>query len=219
MVYVDQCNWYLWYIYIYLQTFNLLFIIITLQWRHDERDGVTNHQRLDSLLNLLFRGRSKETSELPVTGLCEGNSPLTDEFPAQHYSDVIMNTKASQITSLAIVYSIVYSGADQRKPSKLRVTGGIHQRPVKSPHKGPVKRKIFPFDDVIMKGPVTRKCFHLKTSSWTNNFHGHAMYSTCSMSTTWPWIWLRSACWEWILPNFDLFDIEEIRNLASDAGI
>ena len=40
-----------------------------------------------------------------------------------HYSDVIMCSIASQITSLTIVYSSFYSGADQRKTSKLRVTG------------------------------------------------------------------------------------------------
>ena len=43
--------------------------------------------------------------------------------PVSHYSDVIMDTMASQITSLTIVYSIVYSGADKKKTSKLRVTG------------------------------------------------------------------------------------------------
>ena len=53
-----------------------------LQWRHNERDGVPNHRRLDSLLNRLFRRRSKKTSKLRVTGLGEGNSPVTNEFPA-----------------------------------------------------------------------------------------------------------------------------------------
>ena len=48
----------------------------TLQWRHNERDGVSNHQGLDCLLNRLFRCRSKKTSKLRVTGLCEGNSPV-----------------------------------------------------------------------------------------------------------------------------------------------
>ena len=52
----------------------------TLQWRNNERDGVSNHRRLDCLLNRLFRCRSKKTSKL--TGLCEGNSPATGEFPA-----------------------------------------------------------------------------------------------------------------------------------------
>ena len=69
-----------------------------------------------------------------------------------HYGDVIMTTIASQITSLTVVYSIVYSDADQRKHQKLRVTGlcvGNSPGPVNSPHKGPVTRKMFPFDDVI----------------------------------------------------------------------
>ena len=54
----------------------------TLQWRHNERDGVSNHRCLGCLLNRLFRCRSKKTSKLRVTGLCEGNSPVTGEFPA-----------------------------------------------------------------------------------------------------------------------------------------
>ena len=58
-----------------------------LQWRHNERDGVSNHRRLDCLLKRLFRRRSKKTSKLPVTGLCEGNSPVTGEFPAQRASN------------------------------------------------------------------------------------------------------------------------------------
>ena len=70
-----------------------------------------------------------------------------------HYGDVIMDAIASQITSLAIVYSIVYSDADQRKhqsSASLAFVRGIHRGPVNSPHKWPVTRKMFPFDDVIM---------------------------------------------------------------------
>ena len=70
-----------------------------------------------------------------------------------HYGDVIMSVIASLITSLAIVYSSVYSGADQRKhqsSASLAFVRGIHRRPVNSPHKGPVTRTMFPFDDVIM---------------------------------------------------------------------
>ena len=70
----------------------------TLRWRHNDHDGVSNHQPHGCLLNRLFRRRSKKTSKLRVTGLCVGNSP----------------------------------------------------GPVNSPHKGPVTRKMFPFDDVIM---------------------------------------------------------------------
>ena len=76
---------------------NELFVV-SLQWRHNDHDGVSNHQPHGCLLNCLFRRRSKKTSKLRVTGLCVGNSPGT----------------------------------------------------VNSPHKGPVTRKMFPFDDVIM---------------------------------------------------------------------
>ena len=69
-----------------------------LQWRDYDRSGVSNHRRLDCLHNGLFRCWSKKTSKLRVTGICEGNSPVTGEFP----------------------------------------------------HKGPVTRKMVPFDDVIM---------------------------------------------------------------------
>ena len=76
-----------------------------------------------------------------------------------HYVDVIMTTIASQITSLTIVYSTFCSGADQRKhqsSASLAFVQGIHRGPVNSPHKGPVTRKMFPFDDVIMgQGAVT----------------------------------------------------------------
>ena len=70
-----------------------------------------------------------------------------------HYNDVIMSLMASQITSLTIVYSTVYSGAGQRKhqsSASLAFVRGIHRWPVNSPHKRPVTRKMFPFDDVIM---------------------------------------------------------------------
>ena len=55
----------------------------SLHWRHNGREFVSNHQPYDCLLNPLFRRRSKKTSKLCITGLCEGNSPRTSEFPAQ----------------------------------------------------------------------------------------------------------------------------------------
>ena len=64
-----------------------------------------------------------------------------------------MGTMASQITRLTIVHSTVYSGTDQRKhesSASLAFGRGIHRWPVNSPHKGPVTRKMFPLDDVIM---------------------------------------------------------------------
>ena len=73
-------------------------VSVTLRWRQNGRDSVSNHQPGHCLLSLLYGGRSKKTSKLRFTGLCVGNSP----------------------------------------------------GPVNSPHKGPVTRKMFPFDDVIM---------------------------------------------------------------------
>ena len=70
-----------------------------------------------------------------------------------HYDAVIMTMLASQITSLTVVYSIVYSGVIQRKhqsSASLAFVREIHRGPVNFPHKWPVTRKKFPFDDVIM---------------------------------------------------------------------
>ena len=76
----------------------LLGDFMAFRWRHNDHDGVSNHQPHDCLLNRLFRRRSKKTSKLRVTSLC----------------------------------------------------AGIHRSPVNSPHKWPVTRKMFPFEDVIM---------------------------------------------------------------------
>ena len=83
--------------------------IQTFHWRHNDQDGVSNHQPHDCSLNCLFRRRSKKTSKLCVTGLCVGNSP----------------------------------------------------GPVNSPHKGPVTRKMLPFDDVIMKKTELNTAFQI----------------------------------------------------------
>ena len=84
-----------------------------LHWRHNDQDGVSNHQPHDCSLNLLFRRRPKKTSKLRVTGLCVGNSP----------------------------------------------------GPVNSPHKGPVTRKMFPLDDVIMGSFHVSLCYHYPSTS------------------------------------------------------
>ena len=101
---------------------------------------------------------SQTNNECLDSHVCQCNTchqPIqtTGTVSGSHYNDVIMSMIASQITSLTIVYSTVYSGADQRKhqsPSSLAFVWGIHRGPVNSPHKGPVTRKMFPFDDVIM---------------------------------------------------------------------
>ena len=91
--------------------------------------------------------------------------PKYNRIFSWHYGDVIMGVLASQITSLTIVYSNVYSGADQRKhqssASLAFFVRGIPRRPVNSPH----------------KWPVTGKCFHLMTSSWKTDFKIHSPMS------------------------------------------
>ena len=74
-------------------------------------------------------------------------------FVKCHYGDVIMSEMAYQIIGVSIIYSTACSGASQRKhysSTSLAFVGGIHRWPVSSPHNGPVTRKMFPFDDVIM---------------------------------------------------------------------
>ena len=95
-----RCIWRVVSLLVDIESSNLF--AYTLQWRHNRRDGVSNRQPHDCLLNRLIRRRSKKTSKLRVTGL------------------------------------------------------GIHRGPVNSPHKWPVTRKMFPFDDVIMYTGVYR---------------------------------------------------------------
>ena len=71
----------------------------------------------------------------------------------KHYNDVIMSAMVSQITGVSIVYSTVCSGSDQRKhrsSASLAFVRVIHRWPVNSLHKGPITRKMFPFNNVIM---------------------------------------------------------------------
>ena len=56
----------------------------SLDWHHNECNGISNHRHLDCLLNRLFKCRSKKTSKLFVTGLCE---EVTSEFPTQRASN------------------------------------------------------------------------------------------------------------------------------------
>ena len=79
---------------------------------------------------------------------------VCSEESINHYNAVILTAMASQITSLTIVYSTVYSGTRQRKYqscASLAFVRRIHRWPVNSPHTGPVTRKMFPLDDVIMR--------------------------------------------------------------------
>ena len=82
----------------------------------------------------------------------------------KHYNDVIMGAIASQITSLTIVFSNGYSDADQRKhqsSASLAFVRRIHRWPMNSPQEWPVTRKMFPFDDVIMRITIVAQSPHM----------------------------------------------------------
>ena len=103
-------------------------------WRH--YSGLNRHAENTYFSNALIISDGSVTTDICI-----------------HYGDVIMGEIASQVTSLTIVYSTFYSDADQRKhqsSASLAFVCGIHRGPVNSPHKWPVTRKMFPFDDVIM---------------------------------------------------------------------
>ena len=94
-------------------------------------------------------------------------------YSSSHYTDVIMTKMAYQIISLTVVYSTVYSDADQRKhqsSASLAFVRGIHHGPVNSPHKCPVTRKMFPFDDVITGLNAANLAWHSETQHFA--LHG-----------------------------------------------
>ena len=115
-------------------------------WYHYANLRFLKITRYISLLSNLVFDKLSLISWIPVQCPCpcpHGSSRSC------HYNDVMISEMASRITSL----TIVYSGADQRKhqsSASLAFVRGIHRRTVNSPHKGPVTRKLLPFDDVII---------------------------------------------------------------------
>ena len=95
-----------------------------------------------------------------------------------HYTDVIVGAIASQITSLIIVYSTVYSGANKRTHQS---SASLAFVPVNSPHKWPVTRKMVPFDDVIM------------TSRGLGNHVCVCLYGPCNISVYNMTVWIFGA--------------------------
>ena len=117
------------YIIQFAKIFTKLYCRCSLYWRN----------RLDHSTAIYYKIRSSHNRHHLILSI--------------HFTDVIMNGKASQITSLTIVYATVYSRRRSKKTPMLRITGlceGIHRWPVNSPHKWPVTRKMFSFDDVIL---------------------------------------------------------------------
>ena len=124
---------------------------------------------------------------VPGQGISSKPRPSTPS----HYGDDIIGAIASQITSLTIVYSTVYSDADQRKHQS-SASLAFMWGPVNSPHKWPVTRKMFPFDDVIMKfdGQICFLWFYiwLKYPDISCVCHDSKAVVSCAMIYTNPFI-------------------------------
>ena len=104
-------------------------------------------------LACLLQCHMKDISTVNLATTKPQQNTTNHKTMCNNYSDIIMSAMASQITSITIVYSTVYSGADQRKhqsSASLAFVWGIHCWPVNAPHKWPITRQMFPFDDVIM---------------------------------------------------------------------
>ena len=115
---------------------------------------LVKHIDLNQQLLLNVQGISIHETHTATTIVTTIDQPI--DF--NHYRNVIMSAIASQITSLTIVYSAVYSDADQRKhqiSASLAFVQGIHRIPVNSPHKRPVTRKMLSFDDIIMNAEIS----------------------------------------------------------------
>ena len=132
---------------------------LTMGWSHCDNTACSCFSRLVSEMRAPLAACREPAREL--WQLCN----MLYHFEHNHYDDVIMSAIVAHITSLTIVYSTVYPGADQSKhqsSASLASVCGIHRGPVNSPHKWPVTRKMFPFDDVIMTqylwihAPLTR---------------------------------------------------------------
>ena len=114
------------------------------------------------------------------------------EYRPIHYDDVIMGAIASLITSLTIVNSTVYSDADQRKhqsSASLAFVRGIQRGPVNSPHKWPVTRKMFPFDDVIMLNEISPATDGL--THWVRDKMAAIFQTTFSNAISWMKIYIE----------------------------
>ena len=105
---------------------------------------------------------------------------VNPSYQIRHCSDVIMGTVATQITSqpASRLFSQPFIQAQIKENTKVPrnwpFVRGIHRWPVNSPHKGPVTRKLFPFDDVIM-GTFSKREMHLSSPLVYSRYIGSMM--------------------------------------------
>ena len=163
-------------------------VILSLLWRHNRCDGVSNHRPYDCLLNRLFRRRSKKASKLRVTGLCGvcvcvcggggGDSPVTGEFPAQLASSAENASIWWVITTTSLSWPIdTRCNPDMMTSSNVnvfRVTGHLCGE---FPTQRPVTRSFDVFFDLRLNKRLSKQ-------SWGWWFHCNES-SRCTMVAPW----------------------------------
>ena len=113
---------------------------LSLQWGHNACNGISNHWHLDCLFNCLFRCRSKKTSKLCITGLCEGYPPVTGVFPSKRASnmDVVFWFKFhwNLFQMVQVLWGLLYKNMkDQGSVSRCRLTSiGIPMLKIRQSH-------------------------------------------------------------------------------------
>ena len=119
---------------------------MSLQWRYNGRDSVSNHQPHDCLLNRLFRRRSNKTSKLRVTGLCAGNSPGTDEFSAQmaSYAKIVSIWWRHHVNNENNINNNPADMMGSTSSSNVNNTNNYNN----NKHKGPMMQKEFPCQNI-----------------------------------------------------------------------
>ena len=131
-------------------------------------------------------------------------------YHSKHWCD------ASQITSLMIVYSTVYSDADQIKhqsSASLAFVQGIHRWPVNSPRKWPVTWKMFPFDDIMMMSCHAGFILENKNIIW------YFLSFLWDTTVIWnPYLWKAGTCWNKIV-KADAADVLVIQGVRSSAAM
>ena len=135
-------------------------IPVKLQWRHNERDGVSNHRRHQCLINCWFRRRSNKTPKLRVTGLCAGNAPVTGEFPtpkASNAESVSIWWRYHELGVLHIVPRYVQTdfgfSCAKYKPSLINAVNNMYIHVVKMMLQRIsiyISRKFITYDNVVV---------------------------------------------------------------------
>ena len=166
----------------------------SLQWRHNERDDVSNHRRVDCLLNCLVRRRSKKTSKLRVAGLCAGNPSGTGNAE----NDVIMWYNGCETIDMILVYMILSWWRRQMETfsALLALCAGNSPVPGEFPTQRPVTRSFGVFFDLRQNKRLSKQSWGWWFETLSRPLWRHCNVETdCWLLIYWChllWLWWRS---------------------------